>query len=65
MFAGFGNGLEDSAWNAWIGPMEHSNEVGALNVLAPTSADFPLRYLAFCMVSTGLVLCLHHWLQRA
>lgn len=27
MFAGFGNGLEDSAWNAWIGPMEHSNEV--------------------------------------
>jgi len=27
MFAGFGNGLEDSAWNAWVGPMEHSNEV--------------------------------------
>lgn len=27
LFAGFGNGLEDSAWNAWIGPMENSNEV--------------------------------------
>jgi fucose permease len=27
MFAGFGNGLEDSAWNAWIGNMENANEM--------------------------------------
>jgi len=27
MFAGFGNGLEDSAWNAWIGDMANANEV--------------------------------------
>jgi len=27
MFAGFGNGLEDSAWNAWVGNMENANEM--------------------------------------
>jgi fucose permease len=27
MFAGFGNGIEDSAWNAWIGNMENANEM--------------------------------------
>ena len=27
MVAGFGNGLEDAAWNAWIGAMENANEV--------------------------------------
>lgn len=27
IFAGFGNGLEDAAWNAWIGNMEKANEV--------------------------------------
>lgn len=25
--AGFGNGLEDAAWNAWIGAMSNANEV--------------------------------------
>ncbi|KAI4124035.1 MAG: hypothetical protein LQ347_005894 [Umbilicaria vellea] len=27
IFAGFGNGLEEAAWNAWIGNMEKANEV--------------------------------------
>ncbi|KAI9375586.1 major facilitator superfamily domain-containing protein [Aspergillus egyptiacus] len=27
VFAGLGNGLADSAWNAWIGNMENSNQV--------------------------------------
>jgi len=27
LIAGFGNGLEDSAWNAWVGPMKNSNQV--------------------------------------
>ncbi|MCJ1282949.1 hypothetical protein MMC26_002275 [Xylographa opegraphella] len=27
ILAGFGNGLEDAAWNAWIGNMQYANEV--------------------------------------
>lgn len=27
LFPGFGNGLEDSAWNAWIGNMQSANEI--------------------------------------
>lgn len=27
MIAGYGNGLADAAWNAWIGNMEHANEI--------------------------------------
>lgn len=27
MLAGFGNGLEDGGWNAWIGNMESANEL--------------------------------------
>lgn len=27
IFAGFGNGLEDAAWNAWVANMEKANEV--------------------------------------
>ncbi|KEY64433.1 hypothetical protein S7711_05252 [Stachybotrys chartarum IBT 7711] len=27
LFAAYGNGLEDSAWNAWVGNMHHSNEL--------------------------------------
>jgi MFS family permease len=27
ILAGFGNGLEDAAWNAWLGNMANSNEV--------------------------------------
>lgn len=31
ILAGFGNGLEDAAWNAWVGNMAHHNE--ALGIL--------------------------------
>ncbi|KAH6648155.1 major facilitator superfamily domain-containing protein [Truncatella angustata] len=27
MIAGYGNGLADAAWNAWIGNMDHANEM--------------------------------------
>lgn len=27
VFSGFANGVEDGGWNAWIGNMEHSNEL--------------------------------------
>lgn len=27
VFAGFGNGLEDGAWNAWVGDLGHANEL--------------------------------------
>lgn len=27
MLAGFGNGLEDGGWNAWIGNMQNANEL--------------------------------------
>jgi fucose permease len=27
MLAGFGNGLEDGGWNAWIGAMQNANEL--------------------------------------
>ncbi|KAK0705159.1 major facilitator superfamily domain-containing protein, partial [Lasiosphaeris hirsuta] len=27
LFTGFGNGIEDSAWNAWIGNMQQANEL--------------------------------------
>lgn len=27
VFAGFGNGLEDAAWNAWVGNMANANEL--------------------------------------
>jgi fucose permease len=27
VLSGFGNGLEDGAWNAWIGNMEKANEL--------------------------------------
>lgn len=27
VFSGFGNGLEDGGWNAWIGNMENANEL--------------------------------------
>ncbi|KAL2185323.1 MFS general substrate transporter [Thermothelomyces heterothallicus CBS 203.75] len=27
LFTGFGNGIEDSAWNAWVGNMDRANEL--------------------------------------
>jgi MFS family permease len=66
IFAGFGNGLEDAAWNAWIGNMAHSNELlgllhgiyglgAVLSPLIATSmiarANMPWYYFYFVMVS--------------
>ncbi|KAJ5414740.1 hypothetical protein N7509_001367 [Penicillium cosmopolitanum] len=70
IFAGFGNGLEDAAWNAWIGNMAHSNEllgllhglygVGAvLSPLIATSmivhADMPWYYFYYVMVGCAAI----------
>ncbi|KAK9425217.1 putative Major facilitator superfamily (MFS) profile domain-containing protein [Seiridium unicorne] len=39
MIAGYGNGLADAAWNAWIGNMDHANEIlGFLHGLYGLSA---------------------------
>lgn len=66
VFAGLGNGLEDSAWNAWIGNMANANEVlgvlhgiyGAGAVLGPLVATsmiakggLPWYYFYYVMVS--------------
>lgn len=73
IFAGFGNGLEDAAWNAWIGNMANANELlgllhgvyGVGAVLSPlvatsmiTRANLPWYYYYFVMVSgTRLCMC--------
>lgn len=66
MIAGFGNGLADAAWNAWIGNMANPNEVlgflhafyGLGAVLAPLVATtmitkgqrLPWYYFYYVMV---------------
>jgi fucose permease len=66
MLAGFGNGLADAAWNAWIGNMANPNEVlgflhafyGLGAVLAPLIATtmitkgnrLPWYYFYYVMV---------------
>lgn len=54
LFPGFGNGLEDSAWNAWIGNMESANELlGFLHGSYGLGATIgPL--IATAMVTKGL-----------
>ncbi|KAJ5501864.1 Major facilitator superfamily domain general substrate transporter [Penicillium fimorum] len=67
-FAGLGNGLEDAAWNAWIGNMANANEVlgvlhgiyGAGAVMSPLIATsmiakggLPWYYFYYVMVSEG------------
>jgi hypothetical protein len=49
MLAGFGNGLEDGGWNAWIGNMQNANELlgflhGAYGLGATIS---PCKYIQF------------------
>lgn len=69
MLAGFGNGLADAAWNAWIGNMANPNEVlgflhafyGLGAVLAPLIATtmitkgqrLPWYYFYYVMVGYG------------
>jgi fucose permease len=65
LFAGFANGIEDSAWNAWIGNMESANELlgflhgayglgGTLGPLISTAmvakADLPWWYFFYLMI---------------
>lgn len=65
IFAGFGNGLTDSAWNAWIGNMARADEIlgflhgfyGIGAVLSPlaatsliTKANCPWYYFYYIMV---------------
>lgn len=66
IFAGLGNGFEDSAWNAWIGAMANANEVlgflhgfyGLGGVIAPliatsmiTKLNLPWYYWYYVLVS--------------
>ena len=65
ILAGLGNGLEDSAWNAWIGAMANANEIlgflhgfyGLGATIAPliattmiTKAHLPWYYWYYVMV---------------
>jgi fucose permease len=67
MLAGFGNGLEDAAWNAWVGNMADANQVlgflhgfyGLGAVLSPliattmvTKANLPWYKFYYVMVRT-------------
>ncbi|KJY01960.1 MFS transporter like protein [Zymoseptoria brevis] len=65
IFAGFGNGLLDAGWNAWIGAMANANEIlgflhafyGVGATIAPlvatsmiTKANLPWYYWYYCMI---------------
>jgi fucose permease len=56
ILAGFGNGLEDAAWNAWVGPMANCNEV--LGVL---HGFYGLGATVSPLIATGLI-TKAHWL---
>ncbi|KAF2401487.1 MFS general substrate transporter [Trichodelitschia bisporula] len=68
MLAGFGNGLEDAAWNAWVGNMARTNEVlgflhafyGLGATVAPiiatsmiTQGGFPWYYFYYLMLAVA------------
>ncbi|KAJ9220635.1 hypothetical protein DTO027B5_6737 [Paecilomyces variotii] len=70
IFAGFGNGLADSGWNAWIGNMANANQVlgllhgfyGVGGVLSPfvatsliTRADLPWYYFYYLMIGLATI----------
>lgn len=70
MLAGFGNGLGDAAWNAWIGNMANANEVlgvmhafyGAGGVLAPlvatsmiTKANLQWYHFYYIMIGAAAI----------
>lgn len=69
LFPGFGNGLEDSAWNAWIGNLQNANELlgilhGAYSAgatIAPviatamvTKGNHPLEWYSYYYLMTGV-----------
>ncbi|KAF2842433.1 MFS general substrate transporter [Patellaria atrata CBS 101060] len=70
MLAGFGNGLADAAWNAWMGNMDRANEVlgflhasyGAGATLSPliattliTKAGWPWYAFYYLMIGATLI----------
>ncbi|KGO68313.1 Major facilitator superfamily domain, general substrate transporter [Penicillium italicum] len=70
IFAGLGNGLEDAAWNAWIGNMANANEVlgvlhgiyGAGAVISPLVATsmiakggLPWYYFYYVMIACAAI----------
>nr|POE72432.1 bypass of stop codon protein 6 [Quercus suber] len=70
ILAGLGNGLEDSAWNAWIGAMNNANEVlgflhgfyGLGATIAPliattmiTKSGLPWYYWYYVMIGCSVV----------
>lgn len=72
IFAGFGNGLSDAAWNAWLGNMANANQLlgllhgfyGAGGVLSPliatsliTKAHLEWYYFYYIMVRKSLANC--------
>ncbi|KUI59936.1 Bypass of stop codon protein 6 [Cytospora mali] len=69
LFPGFGNGLEDSAWNAWIGNLQNANELlgvlhgayGAGATIAPliatamvTKGNHPLEWYTYYYIMIGV-----------
>ena len=67
-FAGFGNGLLDGAWNAWVGTMDHANQIlgllhgcyGAGATISPAIATamitkYGLDWWQFFYLMTGLL----------
>lgn len=69
LFPGFGNGLEDSAWNAWIGNLQNANELlgilhgayGAGATIAPliatavvTRGNPPLHWFTYYYIMVGV-----------
>lgn len=70
IFAGFGNGIEDAAWNAWIGAMANANELlgflhgfyGLGATIAPlvattmiTKAGLPWYYWYYVMIGAAAI----------
>ncbi|KAK7747937.1 hypothetical protein SLS53_001189 [Cytospora paraplurivora] len=69
LFPGFGNGLEDSAWNAWVGNLQNANELlgflhgayGAGATISPliatamvTKGATPLQWYSYYYVMIGV-----------
>ena len=50
VFTAFGNGIEDGAWNAWIGNLQHANEV-----LGFLHAAYGLGALLSPLIATAMI----------
>lgn len=57
ILAGFGNGLEDAAWNAWIGNMQNANEI-----LGFLHGFYGLGGTLSPLIATSMIVKAHlHW----